>query len=151
MNLRSILNRLTEEELELLQEEIEGDLYEEIDKVLDDKRQPSLFCQGVKVGDVYICDCFPRGKSMFRIKNEANPNFIVEVYSVDKFGVYYNKHSAYRADEMLKWRKVGKENWELMKENYENWLKGVERIKDEAVEYYGKIWNKLDLVKPKEE
>lgn len=44
MNLRSILNRLTEEELELLQEEIEGNLYQEIDKVLDDKRQPSLFC-----------------------------------------------------------------------------------------------------------
>lgn len=41
MNLRNVLNRLTEEELELLQEEIEGDLYEEIEKVIDDKRQPS--------------------------------------------------------------------------------------------------------------
>lgn len=81
---------------------------------------------------------------MFRIKKEANPNFIVEIFSVDKYGVYYSNHSTYKADEILKWRKVGKEYWELMKENYENWLKGVERIKNEAVEYYGKIWDKLN-------
>lgn len=144
MNLRNILNRLTEEELELLQEEIEGDLYEEIDKVIDDKRQPSLFCQGVKVGDVYICDCYPRGKAVFRIKRNANPDFIVEALWVDSYGVYYSNHSGYKAGEMLKWRKVGNENWELLKESYEKWLKDVERIKDESVKYYGEIWDKLN-------
>lgn len=144
MNLRSILNRLTEEELELLKEEIEGDLYEEIDKVIDDKRQPSLFCQGVKVGDVYICDCYPRGKVVFRIKRNANPNFIVEALWVDSYGVYYSNHSGYKAGEMLKWRKVGNKNWELLKENYEKWLKDVERIRDESVKYYREIWDKLN-------
>ena len=55
-----------------------------------------------------------------------------------------NIFPGYKAGEMLKWRKVGNKNWELLKENYEKWLKDVERIKDESVKYYGEIWDKLN-------
>ena len=81
MNLKSILNRLTEEELELLQEEIEeGDLYGEIEKVIDDKNQPSIFGQNIHEGDVYTEIDAKGVKIIYLVVADDNPSYCVKSF-----------------------------------------------------------------------
>lgn len=115
MNLRSVLNRLTEEELELIQEEIEGDLYEEIDKVIDDKRQPSLFTQDCNEGDVYIEQGPMRSNYVHKIKGAKNPYYSVETIFTVNGRIVHNGYCEYKASQILHWQKVAVEAWDYFK------------------------------------
>ena len=72
MELRKILNKLTEEELELIKSEIDNELQAEIDAVIDLKNAPSIFAMKYKVGDVYMADTIS-GRVIYKIIKLDNP------------------------------------------------------------------------------
>lgn len=122
MNLRSILNRLADEELELLQEEIEGDLYDEIDRVLDDKNQPSLFGQKYVEGDVYVCIDQRGYKWIHKIIGVDNPNFRVETYYSNGQEIIYESCAWRKVSEMYNWEKVDGNVWEMSVNAFKRYL-----------------------------
>lgn len=144
MNLRNILNRLTEEELELLQEEIEGDLYEEIEKVIDDKRQPSLFVQECNEGDVFIEQGPMRSRYVYKIKSARNPYFTVETIYTVNGKILFSGFNEYKAGDVMGWRKVSANMWE----SFENLLdlkeKKIMAVGRKISKDFNSIWDQLN-------
>ena len=143
MNLRSILNRLTEEELELLQVEIEGDLYDEIERVIGEKQQPSLFTQNYKDGDVFIHMDERGRKIIYRILSQRNPYYYVEYLLSSGIEICYTNYSERRASEVMNWQKVDKSIWDKAKSCYDN--QQICRAK-QGLEYahgFEALWDKL--------
>ena len=122
MNLRSILIRLTEEELELLQEAIEEDLYDEIDKVIDEKNEPSLFGQKYVEGDVYVGIDQRGRKWIHKIIGVDNPNFRVESYFSNGLEIVYESYAWRKVSEMYNWEKVDGNMWEMSVDAFERYL-----------------------------
>ena len=144
MNLRNILNRLTEEELELLQEEIEGDLYEEIEKVIDDKRQPSLFVYECNEGDVFIEQGPMRSRYVYKIKSARNPYFTVETIYTVNGKILFSGFNEYKAGDVMGWRKVSANMWE----SFENLLdlkeKKIMAVGRKIAKDFNSIWDQLN-------
>ncbi len=120
MGLRDILNRLTEEELELLRDEIEGDLYEEIERVIDDKQQPSIFAQQYNVGDVFLTINLRGRKVIHKIISHNNPSFTTQFLLSTGLNVDYCGLSALKAADMMDWKKVDAKVWDKAKSCYDN-------------------------------
>ena len=128
MNLRSILNRLTEEELELLQEEIEeGDLYGEIEKVIDDKNQPSLFGQNIHKGDVYTEIDAKGVKLIYLIVAEDNLSYCVNSFRSNGVEVVYVGSFWCKVNQMQNWEKRDECLWLAVQNAYDKL--GAERMK----------------------
>lgn len=117
--MRSILNRLTEEELVLLQEEIEGDLYDEIDKVLDDKNQPSLFGQNIHKGDVYTEIDAKGVKIIYLVVVANNPSYCVNSYRSNGVEVFYVGSSWCKVSQMQNWEKRDECLWLAVQNAYD--------------------------------
>ncbi|MBR5183112.1 MAG: hypothetical protein IKW15_01405 [Bacteroidales bacterium] len=120
MNLRSILNRLTEAELELLQEGIEeGDLYGEIEKVIDDKNQPSLFGQNIHEGDVYTEIDAKGVKLIYLIVAEDNPSYCVNSFRSNGVEVVYVGSFWCKVNQMQNWEKRDECLWLAVQNAYD--------------------------------
>lgn len=94
--LKNILRRLSEDELQLINESLEGELETAIDAVIDEKRSPSLFFPELQAGDILITE--DAGYMLFlKIKGIDNPSLYCERVMVsDKMGLNYNTFSQYR-------------------------------------------------------
>lgn len=128
MNLRSILNRLTEEELVFLQEEIEeGGLYEEIEKVLDDKNQPSLFGQNIHERDVYTEIDAKGVKIIYFVVSDDNPHYCVNSFRSNGIEVVYAGSFWCKVSQMQNWEKRDECLWLAVQNAYDKL--GAEKMK----------------------
>lgn len=94
--LKNILRRLSEDELQLINMSLGGVLETTIDAVIDEKRSPSLFFPELQVGDVLVAE--DAGDMLFlKIKEIDNPRLYCErVMASEQMGLYYNTFSQYR-------------------------------------------------------
>lgn len=146
MSLRSILNRLTEDELELLQEEIDEGLYEEIERVLDDKRQPVIFTQDIEVGDVFIDASKMSNLMLHKIKTCNNPYYVTELLNSNARKVVYVNYGHYKSLEMSQWKKVDMELWDKLMQEYSKVAIRKEDIDYKFMKHFDKML-KSELVK----
>ena len=142
MELRDILNRLTEEELELLRDEIEGDLYEEIERVIDDKQQPSLFAQQFNINDTFIFQDYLGHITLYKITSARNPLFSTEVITSSGFRLSYSNFAQFKASEMMQWKKIDARVWDEAKSYYDNQRNKIRRIELEFTQAFENICSK---------
>lgn len=97
--LKNILRRLSEDELQLINMSLGGVLEISIDAVLDEKRSPSLFFPELQVGDVLVAE--DADYMLFlKIKGIDNPSLYCERMMIsEQRGLHYNTFSQYRITE----------------------------------------------------
>lgn len=94
--LKNILRRLSEDELQLINMSLGGVLEISIDAVIDEKRSPQLFFPELQVGDILVAE--DADYMLFlKIKEIDNPRLYCErVMASGQMGLYYNAFSQYR-------------------------------------------------------
>lgn len=142
MDIRKILNKLSEEELEVLKSELDNDIEDAIDSVIDLKNQPSLFGLQYKAGDVFVFKTY-RAKYIVRIQEINNPHVHCERIVLTEKGTNYDSYAQYKVDDFNHWTKVSNDLWDKIKSILEHRDKAIYELKMESVRQVTEILNEV--------
>lgn len=132
MELRKVLNKLTEEELELIKSKIDNELGTEINAVIDLKNAPSLFAMKYKVGDVYMADTIS-GRVIYKITNIDNPFVFCERIGIYSTSLDYAHFAQYSVDDFEYWTKIDSCIWGKLRTIIEKRNKDIEDIRNNSL------------------
>lgn len=132
MELRKVLNKLTEEELELIKSEIDNELQAEIDAVIDLKNAPSIFAMKYKVGDVYMADTI-RGRVIYKIIKLDNPFVFCERIGIYSTSLDYAHFAQYSVDDFEYWTKIDSCIWNDLRTVIEKRNSDIENIRNSSL------------------
>lgn len=132
MDIRKILNKLSESELEVLKSELDNDIEDAIDSVIDTKNSPSVFAIQYKAGDVFVFETY-RAKYIVQIKEIDNPHVSCERIELSGQGVSFTLYAQYRVDDFNSWIKVNNDWWEKAKSILEIRDKAINDLKTDCV------------------
>lgn len=142
MDIRKILNKLSEEELEVLKSELDNDIEDAIDSVIDLKNQPSLFGLQYKAGDVFVFKTY-RAKYIVRIKEINNPHVHCERIELTEKGTNYDSYAQYKVDDFNHWTKVNDILWDKTRSVLLRRDKIIGDIKTDSVKQVAEILNEV--------
>lgn len=132
MELRKILNKLTEDELELIKSEIDNELQAEIDAVIDLKNAPSIFAMKYKVGDVYMADTIS-GRVIYKIIKLDNPFVFCERIGIYSTSLDYAHFAQYSVDDFEYWTKIDSCIWNDLWTVIEKRNSDIENIRNRSL------------------
>lgn len=132
MELRKILNKLTEDELELIKSEIDNELQAEIDAVIDLKNAPSIFAMKYKVGDVYMADTIS-GRVIYKIIKLDNPFVFCERIGIYSTSLDYAHFAQYSVDDFEYWTKIDSCIWNDLRTVIEKRNSDIENIRNSSL------------------
>lgn len=132
MELRKVLNKLTEEELELIKSEIDNELQAEIDAVIDLKNAPSIFAMKYKVGDVYMADTIS-GRVIYKIIKLDNPFVFCERIEIYSTSLDYVHFAQYSVDDFEYWTKIDSCIWNDLRTVIEKRNSDIENIRNSSL------------------
>ena len=142
--LKNILRRLSEDELQLINESLEGELETAIDAVIDEKRSPSLFFPELQVGDILVAE--DAGDMLFlKIKGIDNPSLYCERMMIsEQRGLYYNTFSQYRITDFKNPpKRVDAQVWDELDKIQQEWDQTINSAQSVALQKITKLFSKI--------
>lgn len=142
--LKNILRRLSEDELQLINESLEGELETTIDAVIDEKRSPSLFFPELQVGDILVAE--HAGYMHFlKIREIDNPRLCCErVMASDQMGLYYDAFSLYRITDFKNPpKRVDAQVWDELYKILQERDQEINSAKSVAMQKLTKLFSKI--------
>ena len=143
MDIRKILNKLSEEELEVLKSELDNDIEDAIDSVIDLKNSPSLFATKYKAGDVFVAETKNGDKHIYRIMKIDNPSIVCERIMWSEAGIYYTGVTHYRVNDLEYWEKVEGNVWYNAKVILDNERQDINEIKKSSIKKLTELFDSI--------
>lgn len=143
MDIRKILNKLSEEELEILKSELDNDIEDTIDSVIDLKNSPSLFATKYKAGDVFVAETKGGDKHIYRIREIDNPSITCERIMLLGTGISYTEVTHYRVNDLDYWEKVEGNVWYNAKVILDNERQDITKIKESSVKKLTELFDSV--------
>ena len=143
MDIRKILNKLSEEELEILKSELDNDIEDTIDSVIDLKNSPSLFATKYKAGDVFVAETKNGYKHIYRIREIDNPSITCERIMWSAAETSYTEVTHYRVNDLECWEKVEGNVWDNAKVILDNERQDINEIKKSSLKKLTEIFDSV--------
>ena len=143
MDIRKILNKLSEEELEILKSELDNDIEDTIDSVIDLKNSPSLFAAGYKTGDVFVAETKKGDKHIYRIMEIDNPSITCKRIMLSDGGIIYTEFAHYRVNDLEYWEKVEGNVWDNAVAIIDNERQDINEIKKSSIKKLTELFDSV--------